>query len=144
MANRRALRRAGAALLAGALSLAAAPARAAGCDCFSPEAQLKTAQEAMQQAHVVAVGRIVAVAPDGQAKVLVLEPFKGTAAGATIEMAPAEPARCRDATAPAVDEVALVLAFGDTVTGCDKYPSGHYMVEWFRQIAVKAKAARSD
>ncbi|HVO05350.1 MAG TPA: hypothetical protein VMT83_01085 [Burkholderiaceae bacterium] len=144
MANRRALRRAGAALLAGALSLAAAPARAAGCDCFSPEAQLKTAQEAMQQARVVALGRIVAVAPDGQATVLVLESFKGTAAGATIGMAPADPARCRDATAPAVDEVALVLAFGDTVSGCDKYPSGHYMVEWFRQIAVKARAARSD
>jgi len=127
--------------LAGVLGAAAGPARAAGCDCFSPELQLKTAQDALQQAQVAAVGRIVEVSPDGAAKLLVIESYKGPASGATIELAPRDAARCRDVAAPATGEMALVLAFGSPATGCDKYPAEHYMVDWFRQIAAKGAQA---
>ena len=138
MAAHRALNAAAlAAGLAGVLGAAAGPARAAGCDCFSPELQLKTAQDALQQAQVAAVGRIVEVSPDGAAKLLVIESYKGPASGATIELAPRDAARCRDVAAPATGEMALVLAFGSPATGCDKYPAEHYMVDWFRQIGAK-------
>ncbi|HEY6352869.1 MAG TPA: hypothetical protein VIY30_00130 [Burkholderiaceae bacterium] len=83
------------------------------------------------------VGRVTEVARSGKAKVLVLESFKGPAAGSTIEAMP-DPAQCPGAGF-AVGEETLVLAFQDTATACDKRPPDHYLVEPLRLISSQAK-----
>src|SRR5262245_45701340 len=83
--------------------------RALGCDCFPPELQLKTAQDALQLARLAVYGRVIEVAASGKATVLVLESFKGPPVQATIEVT-ADPAQCPAAKFTRGEE-ALVLSF---------------------------------
>ena len=122
--------------LAAVLLMAASPDGSA-CDCFPPELRLKTAQDALVQAKIAVYGRVAEVGLSGKARVLVLESFKGPAIGTTIEALP-DPTQCPGA-AFAVGEEALVLAFQEPATACDKRPPDHYLVDTFRLIAAKAK-----
>jgi len=117
------------------LLLAAHAHGANGCDCFPPELQLKTARDALQLARLAVYGRVVEVAASGRAKMLVLESFKGPPAQSTIEATP-DPAQC-PAARFTVGEEALVLAFQDTTTACDKRPPDHYLLPAFRTIAAQ-------
>ena len=64
-----------------------------------------------------------------------LESFKGASVGATIE-AVQDMEQCGVIKLAAGDE-ALVLAFGETVTACDKHPPEHYMLQEFRKNVAK-------
>jgi hypothetical protein len=110
------------------------------CGCFPPEARAKTAQEALHLARVAVYGRVVEVGPNGVAKVLVLESFKGYAPGSTFEALPAS-SECK-ASPFSVKEEALILSFGETVTACDKHPPEHYLLEVFRSNAAKETKQR--
>lgn len=120
-----------------ALLLLATSLDGGACDCFPPELRIKTAQETLSLAKFVVYGRVAEVAPSGKAKVLVLESFKGPAVGSTIEAMP-DPAQCPGAGFT-VGEEALVLAFQDVATACDKRPADHYLVEPLRLISSQAK-----
>jgi hypothetical protein len=113
-----------------ATSIGASP-----CDCFPLELRIKTAQDALQQAHLAVYGRVVEVAASGRATLLVLESYKGPAVQSTIE-AILDPAQCPGARF-SLGEEALMLSFQDTTTACDKRPPDHYLVEAFRTIAAK-------
>jgi hypothetical protein len=123
-------------LLAALLLLALSPFGHA-CNCFPPEVRAKTAQEALEKAQLAVFGRVLEVDANGNAKVLVLESFKGPAVGSTIE-AVQDVEQC-GVIKIAVDEQAFVLAFKETVTACDKHPPEHYMLEEFRKNAAQAK-----
>ncbi|MFI4929667.1 MAG: hypothetical protein ACHP83_05465 [Burkholderiales bacterium] len=120
-----------------ALLLLATSLHGSACDCFPPELRLKTAQETLSLAKFAVYGRVTEVASSGKAKVLVLESFKGPAAGSTIEAVP-DPAQC-PGVGFAVGEEALVLAFQDTATACDKRAPDHYLLEPLRLISSQAK-----
>src|SRR5262245_36047056 len=100
------------ALLTAMLLLAAHGAN--GCDCFPPELQIKTARDALQLARLAVYGRVVEVAANGKAKVLVLESFKGPPVQSTIDAMP-DAAQCPTARF-ALGEETLVLSFQDTTT----------------------------
>ena len=119
------------------LLLLALSVDAGACSCFPPELRAKTAQEALQSARLAVFGRVVAVDASGQAKVLVLESFKGPALGAEIDVLPAA-GKC-GAPALMVGDEGLVLAFDETATACDKHPPEHYLLEEFRLKATKKK-----
>jgi len=121
-------------LLAALLLWALSPA-ASACSCFPPELRDKTAQDALQSAQLAVYGRVLEVDAGGKAKVLVLESFKGPAAGSTIEASP-DTAKCAG-RALAVGDEALVLAFQAAVTLCDTLAPGHYLLESFRRNVAK-------
>jgi hypothetical protein len=121
-------------LLAALLLLALSPLGHA-CDCFPPELRAKTAQEALEKAHVAVFGRVLEVDADGKAKVLVLESFKGAPAGSSIE-AVQDIEQC-GVIKISVGEEVFVLAFKEAVTACDKHPPEHYMLEEFRKNVAK-------
>jgi hypothetical protein len=121
-------------LLAALLLLALSPLGHA-CNCFPPELRAKTAQEALEKAQLAVFGRVLEVDAAGKAKVLVLESFKGPVVGSTIE-AVQDMEQC-GVTKMSVGEQALVLAFKETVTACDKHPPEHYMLEEFRRNVAK-------
>ena len=122
-------------ILRTALLLLTLLADASACDCFPPEVRAKTAQEALEKARLAVYGRIVEVDADGKARVLVLESFKGALVGATIE-AVQDMEQC-GVIKLSVGEEALVLAFNETVTACDKHPPEHYMLQEFRKNVAK-------
>ena len=121
-------------LLAALLLLALSPFGYA-CNCFPPELRAKTALEALEKAQLAVFGRVLEVDANGKAKVLVLESFKGAAVGSTID-AVQDVEQC-GVIKVSVGEEALVLAFKETVTACDKHPPEHYMLEEFRKNVVK-------
>jgi hypothetical protein len=120
-----------------ALLLLATSLNGGACDCFPPELRIKTAQETLSLAKFAVYGRVTEVASSGKAKVLVLESFKGPAVGSTIEAVP-DPAQC-PGVGFAVGEEALVLAFQDIATACDKRALDHYLLEPLRLISSQAK-----
>lgn len=116
------------------LALAAPAAHAAGCNCFPPEAQAQTARETLRIAHAAYFGRVQSVTPAGGARLLVLESFKGPAAGAVAEVAP-KAAACEAAPFEAGEEV-LMLAFDETPNACDKHPREHYLLDALRAVVA--------
>lgn len=111
---------------------------ASACSCFPPELRAKTAQDALATARVAIYGRVTEVDSNGNAKVLVLESFKGAASETVLEARP-DPAQCPGQSF-SVGEEALVLTFDDTVTACHKQAPGHYLLDAFRANAAKAKS----
>jgi hypothetical protein len=122
----------GLALAAGGAALA----QQGGCNCFPPEVQMKTAEEALQRARLAAFVRVQAVDAAGATTVVVLESFKGTALGERL-VVPPPPARNCEAAPPAQGEEALLLAFDEPLNGCELQPAGHYLVASFRTLAQK-------
>ncbi len=119
------------------LLLLAMSAAAGACSCFPPELRAKTAQEALQKSLLAVYGRVVEVDADGKANILVLESFKGPAVGAVIEAGP-NTGQC--AASPfTVGEEALLLAFDEAVTACNKYAPDNFMLEEFRSDAARGK-----
>jgi len=107
------------------------------CSCFPPEVQARTAQEALQKSSLAVYGRVVEVAASGQARILVLESFKGPSAGSVLDAGP-NSGQCE--TPPFLfGEEILVLSFSEMVTACDKYPREHYLLDALRSIAEKGK-----
>lgn len=123
--------------LLASLLLLALSRDSSACSCFPPEARAKTAQEALQKSQLAVYGRVLAVDAGGQARVLVLESFKGPARGAVIEAGP-NSGQC-EAAPFTVGEEALVLSFDASVTACNKYAPGHFLLEGFRANAAQGK-----
>jgi hypothetical protein len=110
-----------------------AHAQSAGCNCFPPEVQEKTAREALQKARVAVYGRVVEIdAATGRTKLLVLESFKGPAKGVVLPLLPAT-AACLTASAAVGDE-RLLLAFDEPASACDTHPPEHYLLAAFRAL----------
>lgn len=123
--------------LLASLLLLALPTDGSACSCFPPELRAKTAQEALQKSQLAIYGRVVEVDASGKAKVLVLESFNGPARGAVIEAVP-NTGQC-EASPFTVGEEALVLAFDEAVTACNKYAPGHFLLEGFRANAAQGQ-----
>jgi hypothetical protein len=136
-AARRTLRRAACRAAIAALATAA-PLAALACDCFSPEARMRTAQETLDKARVAVYGRVVEVGSAGVAKIRVLESFKGPAVDSLLELT-AGGAGCVAPQALQPGEEALVLSFGDSVSTCDRHPRDHYLVEILRALGSNAR-----
>jgi len=115
-----------------------APLAALACDCFSPEARMRTAQETLDKAHVAVYGRVVDIGSTGVAKIRVLESFKGPAVGSLLELR-AGGAGCVAPQALQPGEEALVLSFGDSVSTCDRHPRDHYLVEMLRALGSNGR-----
>jgi hypothetical protein len=115
-----------------------APLAALACDCFSPEARLRTAQETLDKARVAFYGRVVEVGTGGVAKIRVLESFKGPAVDSVLELR-AGGAGCVSPQALQPGEEALVLSFGDSVSTCDRHPRDHYLVEILRALGSNGR-----
>jgi len=114
------------------------PLAALACDCFTPEARAKTAQETLQKARVAVYGRVIEVGTAGVAKVRVLESFKGPPVDAVLELHDGG-VGCAAPQALQLGEEALVLSFGDTVSACDRHPRDHYLVEILRARGANAR-----
>jgi hypothetical protein len=121
-------------LLVGLLLLALS-ASGHACNCFPPELRAKTAQDALEKAHLAIFGRVLEVDANGNAKVLVLETFKGPSKGTTID-AVQDIEQC-GVIKIAVGDEGLVLSFKEAVTACDKHPPEHYLLEEFRKNVAK-------
>jgi hypothetical protein len=116
------------------------------CDCFSAEQRAKTARDGLANARLVLLGRVVAVAPDGSARLRIIESFKG---GTKPEVAVQEPelqiprqsAECTPNEVKdrrfSVGEELLVLSFNASLSLCDTYASDHYLVQEFRLLLPK-------
>lgn len=116
------------------------PAPAQACDCFPPDVQKKTSQEALQRARVAALVRVLASEQGLATRAVVVEPFKGPDAGAQISIAPAI-GNC--VTTPAApDSQLLVLQFEEALTQCELLPSSHYMLPFFRILPKLSTPAR--
>lgn len=124
------------AALCGLVALALAGetlSQGAGCNCFPPEVQEKTAREALQKATLAAYGRVVEIdAATGQAKLLVLESFKGAAKDTVVTLQPATTA-CLTSALRVGDE-RLVLAFDEPAGACDTHPPEHYLLASLRAL----------
>ena len=114
------------------------PLTTLACDCFTPEARIRTAQETLQKARVAVYGRVIEVGTAGAAKVRVLESFKGPAVDVVLELR-AGGAGCVAPQALQPGEEALVLSFGDVVSTCDRHPRDHYLVEILRSLGTHAR-----
>ena len=121
-----------------ALLVLLAPLTALACDCFSPEARMRTAQETLQKARVAVYGRVVEVGTAGVAKLRVLESFKGPAVDSVLELR-AGGAGCVAPQALQPGEEALVVSFGDSVSTCDRHPRDHYLVEILRAVVSNGR-----
>ena len=116
-----------------ALLVLLAPLGALACDCFTPEARMRTAQETLQKARVAVYGRVAEVGTAGIVKVRVIESFKGPAVDSVLELR-AGGAGCVAPQALQPEEEAFVLSFGDSLSTCDRHPRDHYLVEILRAL----------
>jgi len=115
------------------LLITALAADAGACSCFSLEMRTKTGRETLDLAQLVVFGRVVETAPDGSARLMVLESFKGPPKGSTITVAPgAGPCAAQP---PMPDQEVLLIAFHEPVTTCEKYDKDHFLLEVFRTNA---------
>lgn len=124
-----------AAVLGLVLAGPAHPQAAGGCNCFPPEVQAQTAQEALQKSTLAVYGRVLEVgAVGGPTRLVVMESFKGPSKGTVIVVQPASTA----CTAPssAAGEELLLLAFEEVPTACDLHPREHYLLGAFRSAAA--------
>jgi len=122
-------------LFAPLLAMLALSTDANACDCFPPELRARAAQDALQSARLAVYGRVLEVAANGQAKLLVLESFKGPGSGSAVQVMPGS-GQCT-ALPFSVGEEALILSFDATATACDKHPPEYFMLEFFRASAAK-------
>jgi len=112
-------------------------AQSAGCSCYSPELREKAARDSLEQAQTAAFGRVVAIEPDGVAKVEILESFKGPPKGTTIVLAP-DSSQCPTRRLKAGEET-LVLAFQVTVSACETYDRDNFLLQEFRALRQPPK-----
>lgn len=115
------------------LALTLAPP-AWACSCFPPEVQAQTARDTLATARLAVYARVLELSPGGQARLLVLESFKGPAVGAVFIARPR--ASACEATPFVVGEEALLLSFGDVPEGCDKQAPGHYLLDALRAVVA--------
>jgi len=120
-----------------ALLGAQALAQSAGCSCYAPEMREKAARDALEQAHTAALGLVLAVEPDGVARVEVLESFKGPSKGTTLVLAP-DNGQCPARRVKAREET-LVLAFQAAASVCETYDRDHFLVQEFRALRQPPK-----
>jgi hypothetical protein len=107
------------------------------CSCFPPEVRAKTAEDALRSARLAVYARVMDVSESGQARLRVLESFKGPAKGDVIQ-AERGAGSCDTPSFAAGNEV-LLLAFAEPATACDQLPPEHFLLEAFRANAAKMK-----
>ncbi len=109
---------------------------ASACDCFSPEQKLRAAQDALSKARLAVIGRVIEATPDGIAKVLVLESFKGSAKDAVIE-ARQDFGLCTGTSKGqsfTAGEETFILSFTSAASACDKLGTDNFLLEGIRFI----------